>query len=125
MNKLKMLTMDLETRTLNNIMEVIAASIFNGKGYTTFYLGDYYNQETKLYNVNQMLIDAIHSLLDKKYHGYTLYLHNFSLFDAIFLFTHILDLEKIGYDIDFILREDNFIHITIKRYQLVQDKKGN
>lgn len=69
MKKLKILTMDLETRTLKGVMEVISASIFNGKKYTTFYLGDYYQPSlsingedaanTKLYNVNQMLKDSI------------------------------------------------------------------
>lgn len=125
MKKIKIITMDLETRTLNNIMEVISAALFDGINYTTFYLADYQDPISKQYYPHQLLSDAVKSLLLPKYNGYKVYLHNLSLFDAIFLFTHILDLAKLGYQVSFIKREDKFININIKKYKLVQDKKGN
>src|ERR1700684_1752679 len=95
---IKILTLDLETRQLpNGSLEVISSAIFDGENYHTFYLTDYINQE-------ELLIATTKVLTDIKYNGYNVYIHNFSLFDAIFLFKYILALDKQGYLISFLKR---------------------
>ena len=99
------LTLDLETRRLaNGSLEVISSCIYDGNEYITHYLIDYDNQ-------NEMLTDIVKILT--KYNGYSLYVHNFSRFDGIFLFKYIIALKKDGYQVSFLKREDKFIKISI------------
>jgi hypothetical protein len=69
---------DLETRTIEGVMSCYCVSIYDGVNISSFYLTDFKNPE-------EMLESAIVSLMLKKYHGYRLYLHNFSNFDGVFL----------------------------------------
>jgi hypothetical protein len=106
-NLIKLLTLDLETRRLDNgQLEVISSAIYDGKDYYAFYLLDYTNQ-------SDLLKDTVRVLTNPKYKGYKVYIHNLSGFDGIFLFKHILDLNKQGFDVTFYRREDKFISITI------------
>jgi hypothetical protein len=89
-------------------LEVISSAVYDGLDYYTFYLLDYNTQE-------DLLIATTKVLTNPKYNGYNVYIHNFSLFDAIFLFKYILALSKEGYKIDFLKREDKFIKITISK----------
>ena len=59
-------------------MSCYCVSIYDGVNISSFYLTDFKNPE-------EMLESAIVSLMLKKYHGYRLYLHNFSNFDGVFL----------------------------------------
>jgi hypothetical protein len=74
----KIITMDLETRTINEIMTAYCVSIYDGKLLKSFYLDDYSNDK-------EMLTIAIKYLMKRKYDNYKVYLHNFSKIDAIFL----------------------------------------
>jgi hypothetical protein len=117
-NNPMLLCLDLETRRLDNgQLEVISSAIFDGIDYYTFYLLDYNTQE-------DLLIATVKVLTDIKYNGYNVYIHNFSLFDAIFLFKYILNLSKDGYEIDFLKRADKFIKITISK-EISKDKHFN
>jgi hypothetical protein len=66
----KIITIDLETRTIDKIMETYYLSIYDGKQISSFYLNDYNTSE-------EMLISAIKSIMIKKYDKYKIYLHNF------------------------------------------------
>jgi len=74
----KIITMDLETRIIDEIMSAYCVSIYDGKIIKSFYLDDFSNDK-------EMLSNAIKFLMKRKYDGYKVYLHNFSKFDAIFL----------------------------------------
>ena len=74
----KILTMDLETITINNVMTPVCISIFDGFQSSSFYLSDFDNSD-------EMLIAAIESILVPKFNNHFVYLHNFSFFDSVFL----------------------------------------
>jgi hypothetical protein len=62
--------MDLETRTIDNIMHVIAACIYDGNTTKRFYLADFENSD-------ELLKESITYLLQRKYNGFRVYIHNF------------------------------------------------
>ena len=70
--------MDLETRTLNGVMQPVCVSIYDGKVTKSFYLLDYNNEYL-------MLSASIEYLMQRKYNNHRVYLHNFSYFDGVFL----------------------------------------
>jgi hypothetical protein len=72
------ITMDLETRTINNIMHVMAASIYDGNETKSYYLSDFIGSD-------ELLKEAIGYLFQRKYNGYRVYIHNFSKFDGTFM----------------------------------------
>jgi hypothetical protein len=74
----KFLTLDIETRTINNIIKPYCISIFNGSKANSFYLSDFKNED-------EMLLKAIKSLLRGGYNKYKVYVHNLSNFDGVFL----------------------------------------
>lgn len=82
------ITMDLETRTLNNIMSIVCISYFDGTDYHSFYLKNYNSQI-------DMISAAFSGLCTRKYSGYRVYFHNLSKFDAVFLLKDLTTLYKI------------------------------
>lgn len=80
--------MDIETQTLNGKMIPYCISFFDG--YDSF---SYYKSDFK--SVEDMLMSCIKSVIDHKYAGYKVYIHNLSKFDGIFL-VRILALFKKG-----------------------------
>ena len=72
------ITMDSETINIDGHLSPYAGSIYDGKQFTFFYLSDYAK-------IEDMLIDAIRYLMQRKYDSYKVYLHNFSKFDGVFL----------------------------------------
>ena len=66
--------MDLETINIDGKLSPYAVSIYDGKKFTFFYLSDYAI-------IEDMLIDAIRYLMQRKYDSYFVYLHNFSKLD--------------------------------------------
>lgn len=103
------LTLDLETRRhpgalSDGRLEVISSSIYDGKDFTTHYLLDYNNEAAML----QAIVKTLTS-----YNGYSLYIHNFSRFDGIFLFKYLIALKADGYEVTFLKRDDKFIKISI------------
>lgn len=105
----KIITMDLETRTINEVMTIYCVSIYDGKTTKSFYLSDYINNVTDVTDVTNtdnldnldntlntgngvvanaekaMLTASILYLMKRKYHNHRIFLHNFSRFDAVFL----------------------------------------
>ena len=108
--KCNFLTMDLETLNKDGTLIPYAISIYDGLDKTFFYLSDYDN-------LNHMMEEAIISLMQRKYNGYAVYLHNFSKFDGVFLLRHLSNLSN---NIKFICRAGEFINIsfTFGRYRL-------
>jgi DNA polymerase type B, organellar and viral len=79
------LTMDLETRTINNIMTPICISIYGAKESFSVLLTNYNS-------VDEMIKTSLTYLMHRKYSGYRVYLHNFSNFDSTFLINALSDL---------------------------------
>lgn len=99
----KFITMDLETRVLNSKMEVFHIAIYDGKTFFNFNLKDFTSSE-------EMLKASILSLLIRKYHGYKVYLHNFSNFDGVFLLKQIANLTS---KVDIIMKDNKIISLKI------------
>lgn len=77
------ITMDLETRTINEVMTSYCVNIFDGETPKRFFLSDFSNGGN---NAEQDILRAsILYLMKRKYHNHRIYLHNFSRFEAIFL----------------------------------------
>nr|YP_010691085.1 DNA polymerase [Phellinus igniarius]WBU93186.1 DNA polymerase [Phellinus igniarius] len=101
--------MDLETRNINGILEPYCVNTYfvDSDGLERsqpFYLTDYNSP-------NNMLSAAINSLLYPKFNGYTVYLHNFSNFDGIFLIRIFSELKV---KVKPIIRDGRIINITLK-----------
>jgi DNA polymerase elongation subunit (family B) len=97
------ITMDLETRTINNGLEAISNAIYDGEDYKTFFITDYKNSE-------EMLRDSLKYLMQDKYNNHHIYLHNFSKFDGIFLLRIIANLDA---KVNVLIRDNNLLNISI------------
>ena len=95
------ITMDLETRTINGVMSVIAISIFDGSDIKSFYITDYINSD-------KLLEASLRYIMIRKYNGYKVYLHNFSKFDGVFMLKILTNLST---KIKPIIRDNNIIDI--------------
>ena len=100
----KFITMDLETINVNGKLIPYVISHYDGTSSQTYYVTDYRDHK-------DMLIACIKSLMQRKYNGYKVYLHNFSNFDGIFLFNILNELSN---DIKPIINDGNFINIIFK-----------
>lgn len=74
----KYITLDIETLTLNNIMKPYCISYYDGIKSLSYYLSDFKNSE-------DMIVYALSSIIKSKYHGYSVYIHNLSKFDGVFI----------------------------------------
>ena len=99
----KFITMDLETLSIDGKLSPYAVSTYDGKEYNFFYLSANKNSD-------ELLIDSIKSLMIRKYHGYKVYLHNFSNFDSIFI---LKILSKISLGIIPIINDNDLINLTV------------
>ena len=74
----KFMTMDIETRLINNVITPYSICFFDGFKNISFYDTDYIDSKDMLFN-------AISFIMKRKYHGYKIYVHNLSNFDGIFI----------------------------------------
>lgn len=104
------ITMDLETRTIDNIMSPYAVSIYDGTELKSLYLTDYANSDA-------MLKEAINYIMKPKYNNSKVYLHNFSFFDGIFLVRILSELSSTN--IKPIIRDGRIIDLkfSFKAYE--------
>ena len=96
--------MDLETRTIDNIISPYCVCIYDGIKVKTFYLTNYKNSD-------EMLLDSVKSIMQRKYNNYKVYLHNFSYFDGIFL---LRVLTMLSDKIKPTIKDNNLININFK-----------
>ena len=100
----KFITMDLETRNVNGTLVPYAIALFDGRNSKTFYITDYKDHE-------DMLKNAIQSIMLRRYNGYKVYLHNFSNFDGIFLFKILVSLAD---SIQPIINDNRYVNTKFK-----------
>lgn len=74
----KIITMDIESRKINNVSTPYLIAFFDGFKSYSFYLGNYTNVES-------MLKAAFTHLLKSKFDQHKIYLHNLSFFDGVFM----------------------------------------
>jgi hypothetical protein len=101
----KIITMDLETRVLDDKLCPICVSIYDGQNKSTFWVGDFISPEA-------MLEESIRSILIRKYRGYKIYLHNFSYFDGVFLLKVLAQMS--GIKITPLVRDDRILRIVMQ-----------
>jgi len=102
------ITLDLETYSSNinneEVLNVISACIYDGDNKLSFYLSDYNSSD-------DLLRDAIKSLMNDKYNNYKVYIHNLSRFDGVFLLRLLADIKDTKLDV--LQREDKMIALTL------------
>lgn len=101
--------MDLETRNINGILHPYCVSFYcidsdNKERAQSFYLADYNSSDAQLKA-------ALKSLMEDKYNGYIVYLHNLSNFEGIFLIRILAELSS---KIKPIIRENRIINLSVK-----------
>lgn len=100
----KIITMDIETRTINGLMKPITISLFDGKNLWSYFVNDFESD-------NKMIEEALKSLFKRRYQGYKVYLHNFSDFDSIFIMKYLCNLSS---QCNVIMRDGKMIDLKIK-----------
>lgn len=95
------ITMDIETRNIDGVISPYAVSTYDGKIFNFFYLSDYDSTA-------ELLTASVKSLMQRKYNGYKVYLHNFSNFDGVFLLNILTGLSN---KITPIINDSKFIDI--------------
>jgi DNA polymerase type B, organellar and viral len=100
-SKVKVVTFDLETIT-------------DKTGLMTPYLYSMYNGDAKFSWFNDSPEELFNELLRSKYHGYSVYAHNLSRFDLVFLFKYLAKIAQEGiYSVDIIKKDDQVKSIKI------------
>lgn len=99
----KILTMDIETRVINNDHHPYCISIYDGLITKSFFITNYIN-------IEEMMVDSLKFVCQWKYDNHKVYLHNFAKFDSIFLFKVMI---KIG-TINPIIHKGKFISIQFR-----------
>lgn len=97
---LKAGTLDIETVLKNGKHVPYLFSFFDGSKHYSFF------------DSPQGLFDT---MLKAKYRGFTIYAHNLSKFDIVFLFKHICKLQGKGYKVNILKKEDKIISIKITK----------
>lgn len=96
------ITLDFETRLINNIMSPFAVSWYDGKDVYSYYLNDFNDS-------NEMITQAFKDLVCKANHNRRVYIHNSSNFDIV-LFINVL--KRIGKIKSINKRDQQFIDIV-------------
>lgn len=116
--KFNVVTMDLETKLIDNVMEPISVSTYcpsqsynatpwisDIKEYKTYFVTDYADS-------NEMVGASLLDLLNPAYNGYHVYLHNFSKFDGVFILKSLVQSIP-GDNIKFLIRDRNLLSVTV------------
>ena len=101
-------TLDIETFINDNNHKVLCICFFDGENSHEFYLSDYKNQDEMI----NALFDII---LQAKYHNKSIFIHNGSSFDLVFLLKPLYDrcLLDTSLRIDPIIKDGKFFNIKV------------
>lgn len=110
------ITFDIETRTINNKMLAYCICFYDGINKKSFYLSEFNSSEDMVMSGIKLLFTKIKSLNNiYKYNGFTVYAHNFSRFDSIFLLKYLVKyVIENDYSINIIKRDSDLVNISIK-----------
>lgn len=102
---LDIMTLDVETYVdENNNMNIYCISFFDGKAAKSYFLTDYNN-------INSLIADLLKNLFSKKYSGKSIYIHNSSEFDMIFLYSSIINYKSAVSNP--VIKDGKFINLEI------------
>nr|QWL17552.1 DNA polymerase [Chroogomphus rutilus] len=104
-SKNKIITFDIETILKDNIHIPYLYSMYDGTNKYSWFT----NSPENLFK----------ELLQSKYYGYSVYAHNLSRFDIIFIFKYISTLKN-KYQITPIIKDGNIISLTIEKGKLIK-----
>jgi len=99
----KFITLDIETYLDNQIFIPYSIGWFDGNNSNLYYLTDFSNH-------TDMILAAFNDLFIKKYHGYTVYIHNLSNFDSNFLIKPLLE----KYDLNITFKDGKILQFICK-----------
>ena len=99
----KFLTLDIETFIQNGVLIPFLICVFDGENKLIFGLWDYNS-------IEEMILDALNSILIRKYNGYKVYIHNMAKFDIIFILKYLL---KVA-DCEPIIHNDKMLSLKAK-----------
>ena len=102
----KCCTLDIETYLDNNLHKILCICFYDGKITHKFYISDYETQES-------MVDSLIDTLLNPKYHRHSIYIHNGSSFDSVFLLKTLSKRTLHGVTIDPTYKDGKFLNIKI------------
>lgn len=106
-NSSNILTLDVETyKDSNGILHIYAICIGYEKTVKSFYLADFNLDTSKWINA------ALKELLSRKNTGKTVYIHNSSSFDLVFLLKYIVEYPHVT--VNPIIKDGKFINVEIK-----------
>lgn len=108
----KYITLDIETRTINNQVIPYCISLFDGTTAWSYYLTDFNNSDL-------MLQAAIKSICKDRYNNYLVYAHNLSNFDGIFLLKNMVNVGSL----EPIIRDSKMIQLILN-FPLKNNKNG-
>lgn len=96
--------MDIETFNDNNTLKLYSIGFYDGNLLKTYYLTDYKDDK-------EMVKNCFNDLLVNKQNNSTVYFHNFSKFDSLFLIKYLQEfsLNKI------IMKENSIISLNLKK----------
>lgn len=94
-------TLDIETVVKNNVQIPYLYAFYDGLNNSV--ISFFSNSPEGLFN----------HILHWKFKGYTIYAHNLSSFDVVFLFKYITNLEKQGYKVKILKKDEKIISIKI------------
>lgn len=103
--KLNPMTLDIETYVdSNNKMSIYCVSIYDGEKALSFYISDYKD-------IKALLTDLFSTMFTRKYTGKTVYIHNSSEFDLIFLLKHLVNYPSL--QVNPVIKDGKFINVNI------------
>lgn len=104
----KILTFDIETRTIEGVMIPYCICYHDGKGTGTFWLTKFVSPEAMVEAFIKMLLSESH------YNNYIVYAHNFSKFDGVFILKHLIKIcKELKLKTDIIKKDSDLINIRI------------
>lgn len=103
---IKFITLDIETRTIDNKLTPFCICFYDGLKKKSFYITSFKNSEA-------MISSALNSILtNKDYTNYVVFAHNLSKFDGVFITIFLLSI-KLNYKVNIIKRDSDIINITL------------
>lgn len=97
------ITLDLETVKIGDVIKPVSISFYDGVETWSYNI-------TNFTNFSEILTHGIKDIIQRKYNGYNVYLHNFSNFDSIFLLN---TLASISINLKILKRDSNILNFTL------------
>lgn len=115
----KILTFDIETRTLNGVMSPYCICYHDGERTGYVWLSKFNSVDLMVEAFIRLLLTHCSKPGQKRYNGYTVYAHVFSKFDSIFILKPLIKIcSELKYQVHIIKKESDIINIRITGFGL-------